>query len=84
MCHLFFNKSNEKTYNYLYSLGPLMSNRIAFGPLSESEIKNIQLAYIRDLDLDFLKSKYSTKNINISVDNDITNKIFKINDKYRF
>lgn len=57
-CYLFFNKSNIKEYDYIYSLGPSISNRIGFGPLAESQINNINFFYYRDKSLNFFDSKF--------------------------
>lgn len=56
--HLFFRKDNIKAYDYIYSLGPMISNRIGFGPMAQSQIKKLNLLYARDDALDFFKSKF--------------------------
>lgn len=84
-CHLFFNKKKEHSYDYLYSLGPLMANQIAFGPLSISHIKETLYVYERDLQLDFNKSQYKGGLLNITPDEEILNFAFvKENNKFRF
>lgn len=83
-CYLFFNKNKIKTYDFIYSLGPSISNRIGFGPLAESQINNINFFYNRDKSLDFFKSKfychYKTESEFVKKD---FNK-FKINNKWIF
>lgn len=56
--YLFFNKSNMKLYDYMYSLGPPIANCVGFGPLAQSHINNINFFYNRDDAIDFSKSQY--------------------------